>query len=269
MKSKYFLTVTAALFAATFTASAQVKKPINKVPFLITKPGNYYLAKDLIVTKPAANGQKYGIGIDVNDVTIDLNGRTLTTAFPGEGVGIQTTSTLRNIRVRNGSVVGFDTGLYLSGHGEFGVEDVIVRKSTQVAVWMHGENCVVRRCTISETGGGSANNQTVQGVRLESSFGVVEDCTITRFSRAQPTYQITAIYAPSGSAQIRRNLIQSVINAPAKATAIFSAGEGIVTDNTLNQWAIGLDLSGDIYRDNSAFACTMKYTGGTDGGGNK
>jgi hypothetical protein len=91
-------------------------------PYKITQPGSYKLSGNLVVSAVSTDG----IDILTSNVTIDLNGFTISGpvtcagadggiscgASTGKGIdgGI-----IQNITVRNGSVVGFGTGISLSG----------------------------------------------------------------------------------------------------------------------------------------------------------
>src|SRR5579883_3250123 len=89
-------------------------------PFVITQPGSYKVTSNLKV--PAGLD---GIDIRSNDVTLDLNGFTISgpVACTGVGlavncpngtgvtIGIYSDIPYTNITVRNGSVVGFQSGV--------------------------------------------------------------------------------------------------------------------------------------------------------------
>lgn len=88
--------------------------------FEIDTPGSYYLTGD--ATAPAGFN---GIEIEVDDVTIDLNGFTLTGTTGGDGYGIGAVGNRTGIRVLNGRVRGFDTdGILCSNDDHTVVEDV-------------------------------------------------------------------------------------------------------------------------------------------------
>ncbi|GAB4548134.1 MAG: hypothetical protein Tsb0013_08480 [Phycisphaerales bacterium] len=80
--------------------------------FIISEPGSYYLPSN------ADAGTRNGIRIDADNVTIDLNGFTLS-GQPGHDTGgVIPPATVpfaetsrRNIIIRNGHIRGFDTGV--------------------------------------------------------------------------------------------------------------------------------------------------------------
>lgn len=252
--------------AFTFTASAQVKKPINAVPFTITKPGNYYLSKDLVVTKPHPVLGYTGIIVASDNVSIDLNGRQLSTTT-GTGTGINSKSGVSNVNVRNGVVRGFGIGISLGDKPHALIEDVRVLNCTVIGIWLTMDHATVRRCVVRDTGG-KGTSGIVQGIRIDRDFAVVEDCTVTGFTRDQPTLAVTAIHVDSYS-RVSRNMISSALGAAALTTGIHSAAYNEIDGNLVESFASGVEIQIGVYRSNSTFVCTTKYTGGMDGGGNK
>ncbi len=71
------------------------RTPISSLPFAITQAGSYYLAANLSGTA--------GISISCNNVSLDLSGFTLA-GVSGSGSGIQATTAVSDVRVRNGIV---------------------------------------------------------------------------------------------------------------------------------------------------------------------
>jgi hypothetical protein len=100
-------------------------------PYKITQPGSYKLSGNLVV--PA---NLDGIDINVSNVTIDLNGFTISGTVTCSAIGIISISCTNvttvkgifaaadNIIVRNGSLVGFGWGMQLSGKNNL-VEEII------------------------------------------------------------------------------------------------------------------------------------------------
>jgi hypothetical protein len=92
----------------------EARTPISALPFTISSPGSYYLTKSLNVT--TGNG----ITINVGQVTVDLNGFTISsTASSANGTGIALASGLGDITIFNGHVKGGVTynGSTYSGPG--------------------------------------------------------------------------------------------------------------------------------------------------------
>jgi parallel beta-helix repeat protein len=116
-------------------------------PFVISKPGSYRLTGNL--TPP---GSVDGIDVTVSNVTIDLNGFSITN-LAGIPVGINA-SAAGEVTVENGTIIGFGVGIELGGFS-------IVRKvradengsGIQGGAYTVVEGCVVN-FSLSPTGAG-------------------------------------------------------------------------------------------------------------------
>jgi hypothetical protein len=85
--------------------------PISSAPFTITQPGSYYLTTNLTVSGGDA------ITITTNDVTLDLNGFTISsTTNPASGTAVLINAGLRDITIQNGHIRG---GVTNNGSGFF------------------------------------------------------------------------------------------------------------------------------------------------------
>lgn len=78
------------------------RTPIFSLPYVINEPGSYVVMTDLIGVS-----QDYGITIDTDDVTVDLNGFTLT-GVSGSYDGIMVNSGKNNIAIFNGVIRNWD-----------------------------------------------------------------------------------------------------------------------------------------------------------------
>ena len=121
---------------ASLTISSYAAPPtvITSLPFNITIPGKYVLNQNLSSTSIAA------IVISSGDVTLDLNGYTIT--GPGQngfkGFGIEATNgnsviPVSHIIIKNGTLANFREGVILFeslGSAPFGVTDSVVRNIT-------------------------------------------------------------------------------------------------------------------------------------------
>ena len=149
---------------------------IDFLPFTITLPGDYILASNLESTGD-------GIIIKASDVSIDLNGYTVTGAESPTNrfYGISSFD-YDNISIKNGNIVGFQYGIYLSdlvdhagtaaelsGGGHL-IDNVNISESTFRGIRIEGQNNVVTNNTISNIGGATIN-QNSYGMGIES-FGL-------------------------------------------------------------------------------------------------
>jgi hypothetical protein len=77
------------------------RRPISSAPFTISTSGSYYLTKNLAVSGGNA------ITVTTDDVTLDLNGFTISSkANPAAGSGVRLSDSRRNITIRNGTIRG-------------------------------------------------------------------------------------------------------------------------------------------------------------------
>ncbi|MDF7801910.1 right-handed parallel beta-helix repeat-containing protein [Pontiellaceae bacterium B1224] len=73
---------------------------------VISVPGSYYLSENIEVSLPS------GIQINSPDVSLDLNGFTVSRISGSGGYGIYIENEMDRATVRSGSIVGFDSGIY-------------------------------------------------------------------------------------------------------------------------------------------------------------
>lgn len=84
---------------------------IGAVPFVINAPGNYYLATDLVFTGPAGAA----ITINASQVTLDLNGHTLSTSISTAfSIGVYVFNRV-DVTIKEGDIDNFGyAGVYLA-----------------------------------------------------------------------------------------------------------------------------------------------------------
>ena len=173
------------------------RTPISAAPFNITQPGSYYLTGNLSVTSGAA------IDIDADNVTLDLNGFTLSsTHATGSGFAIFIDIGHKKIRIRNGHIMGNATvtaGVFTPGgfNGGIGspssanrgihISDIrvsnvggggisIASSSTVLSVV---ENCMVNVCSgtgisayiITNSSASDCGSAAIDGGTVSGSYG--------------------------------------------------------------------------------------------------
>ena len=142
---------------ATIAAST-ANRSTNGFPFTISQPGSYILTSNLVVPP-----NTHGIIITSDNVTLDLNGFTISGPIQctGSGASLTCTSsvttdgvfaanTTSNLTVRNGSAVGFTNGVLMVGDGNL-VEEIHARGNADGGISIH--DGVVRRNTAIRNGG--------------------------------------------------------------------------------------------------------------------
>jgi parallel beta-helix repeat protein len=111
-------TLTLSLFAIIPTqAEAQSSNSRSRGTWTISRSGDYSLHRDINVREGDA------IVITASNVTLDLNGRSISTNTPGEGRGIVIESGT-GVTVFNGKVSGFNTNLAITGAENAKVSDL-------------------------------------------------------------------------------------------------------------------------------------------------
>lgn len=150
--------------------------PIDSVPVSITQPGSYYLTGN--VELPSGTGS--AIAIQSDGVTLDLMGFTISGGAQF-GIRVQppTDDAFEDITIRNGTINGFGTGLYLIGSVGGLYEDLQILNATSTGLWLStaSQGNVIRRSTIANAGAIGVN-MAVSGEHRVLSDNLIEDCVI-------------------------------------------------------------------------------------------
>lgn len=160
----------ALLVLALFTAVATNAGPISKVPARITKPGKYYLIANVTPTAKAVSPDATAIVIDADNVELDLQGFSVVgnPANPTISTGIFVAGKA-GVRIRNGRVTGFATGLFGGAGSKDGLFEGLEIKSTTApaasrTMGSHFRNCtfildsnVGQALLLTSSGGGPAH----------------------------------------------------------------------------------------------------------------
>lgn len=182
----------AARASATAQGVAEPRTPISAQTtpsdsiflYVIAAPGSYYLTGD--ITAGAA------IRIQADDVTLDLCGFTLRAADAGFGAGVNVVG--NRVSIRNGSIVGFQYGVYASSSRTDTVVEDLRTNCTARGVMLSNRS-IARRCVCVGSSTGietSANNSVVAdcivagpgdvGIWANSSC-IVERCHVSGVNR--------------------------------------------------------------------------------------
>lgn len=187
-----------ALAAASLNGRTAI--PAQAATYTISAPGNYVLTGNITV----ASGD--GINITASNVTVDLNGFTITsTVGAAAGAGVRIGNNSRNIRIHNGSITsGFTSsalGAPVPGSGfTFGIqldivpggtadnfvfEDLFITgingyaiSQTNLAAATTWENAVARRVAVDGQGGILFVHHSV------GRYGKIIDCNVKANSPA-------------------------------------------------------------------------------------
>jgi hypothetical protein len=229
--------------------------PGGNSSFFISTPGSYYLTGDIIITNDFVDG----IDIDASNVTVDLKGYSIvcTKSLPqnNEGISANYSPAPSNLTIRNGRVMGFQTGV-LSRNNNTTVENMAL---SDIRRW--GINII-----------GSGTNGFVTNIR---------DNTIVNVDLNQsgsPNNRATGILIQNASGIIEHNSITGLIGLAGSPSLIGvgmdieSSSDGfleVVNNRVANADAGFYFLAGTIgYRDNIVLAATTHYLGGATNLGN-
>jgi len=128
--------------------------PITELPAVITVQGIYCLIGNLTTSQT----DDYAIAIQTNNATIDLNGWKLGGLSAGSGTHAQGIFALdrKNITIRNGTIRGFHTGIFLAGANAQGnlIEDIRAEQNRYAGIETQGRGDIIRRNQVVDTGGG-------------------------------------------------------------------------------------------------------------------
>jgi hypothetical protein len=200
--------------------------PISSLPFTITNSGSYYLTANLL-------GTSSGILIFTNDVTIDLNGFTLS-GTTNSLDGINVANNLTNITICNGAVKNWgNNGIYGFGVSDAHFHHLQVVANTQSGIYcFFSHRVLVNDCNAGANGGAGiavddgslirnciADSNGNLGIYAGSS--TILGCTVTKNGAE-------GIQAFSGST------VKDCVVAFNARSGINAGGEGTIVGNIVN-----------------------------------
>jgi len=145
---------------------------ISSLPAVIATPGTWCLKTDLSTAITSGKA----ITINGNDVTIDCNGFKLGGLAAGaatftEGISANGPS---NATVRHCNIRGFHTGVTLTGHGHL-VEDNRLDGNTEFGIYVQGDDSIVRRNRVFNTGGSTISGAWAFAIDSKYSIDVLDN----------------------------------------------------------------------------------------------
>jgi hypothetical protein len=152
-------------------------------PYTISQSGSYYLTGNVSVASGNA------IVINADNVTLDLNGFTITSTSGGSGVAISVFNAHKQITVTNGSIgagvgatTGFEHGIYCTGALSQGlVKNIHVSNVGSYGILLDQQGSV-ESCTVKTAGGIGISAERIRDSSAAScaSFGlnggVISNC---------------------------------------------------------------------------------------------
>ena len=305
-KSMLFLVATVITLSLIFISAPKVwaettdcKREITGTD-TIDSSGVYCLTAN--ISTSATSG--YAIEITTDDVVLDLNGHTIkntSTDTTRTTVGIGTSSSLKNVTIKNGTVKGFYYGIGFSGVNgtKHLVEDIAAEGNTYRGIYVHGNFHTIRNNRVLNTGGSTVTSD-IKGIFTPGNQGgriINNDVSATTAAGSDTAYGISFTYA--NNAVVRNNRITQTTSGSGYAMGVHSylAHNSLVEGNFVRGTTVtsgtnrrGFNLGGDYidvvnnrvsdadigfnltptsrYRDNIASNVTTKYSGSTNDLGN-
>lgn len=220
----------------------EARIPISDIPFTITNSGSYFATTNLVT---ASNGA--GIFIATNDVTLDLNGFTLTTTHVSSGQpGIHFIAPVTNITIMNGSISRFAGGIFsFPTIRNVQVSRIQVHSVSSGGISLDALSSTVENCSVSTSG--------ATGI----SAAVVENCTVLNSAGIGINAKSVANCYVSGAGLDGINAT-TVLNSTGASSA---AGYGIIaSDSAMN--SRGQSVSGVGLKAAVAMNCTGQRANG-------
>lgn len=246
--------MTTTLLLSIASATMADCKPLNAFPAVIDAPGHYCL--DAPANTRIASGE--AIFIDAGNVTLDLNGQTLSNGADENGycsndllsaptVGIRITGNTTNVTIRNGTVACFGRGIEgvsacdgcAVGHT---VSDMNVHHSGSHGIFLEAWNATVRGNHVFKSGL-ARGGEFATGIQVQGSGNAIVD-----------------------------NDVMGVIGESSTGIAVANGNANLITGNRVQQARYGFRLFGGSavrFRDNLTAEVSRAYVGpGVDLGNN-
>ena len=249
---------------------------IRKLPFTISKPGQYTLLKNLTYS-----GSGTAITVASDDVTIDLKGFTIE-GDPNQKVTSETAAIAafgrKDITIRNGTIRHFFRGIYLEGNNASGghlVENVRVDQSALLGIQVKGRFSVIRSNRITTVESPTTISGIRYGIFMEgSNTRVVQNDVqgVVPISSTGVAYSILMLNSTRGC--VADNRVQAILDASEAAYGIYlnSSPGSIVERNQVSSFFGGITFVNSLYckyRGNICTDCNGSYSGGVDVGDNQ
>ncbi len=249
-------------------AQVEARTPIDPtqpgfaLPYTIGTSGSYYLTKNLAVTSGNA------IVISASNVTLDLNGFTISSsASPAGGTAIAPGPSLTDITILNGHIAGsFQHGIRYAGAlgvlKNVRVEGVSVSGCSGDGINLGNfSSIVIDRCTVQQAGvqgivGGSVNNSVAEscgstGITAKSATNSVGSCS----GSERGIFAKTAVNCVGESATGTGLDADSATGCWGQSTAFNSTGTGLNAATATGCYGYNSNGSGIGLRATSANGC--------------
>lgn len=232
----------------------------------ISEPGSYYLRDTLVVTKNYGDG----ITIDVDNVTIDLNGYAIIAGTQSTDDGITVRGTHNNIVIKNGTVSGFGgDGIYALNADQSTFKNLLLKDNDGDGL-VTGLNCLITHCTATRNGldglevyEGSIIRDCVASFNGDNGIQIDDGCMV--YNCTSSNNESDGIYALYGS------LVEGCTSNDNTEYGVDLATSGMIMNTTANRnGSHGLDISSSCLVMNNVSnnngVCITDVTCSTGGG---
>jgi hypothetical protein len=278
-RSKFFKALINSMLVSTIAAGSAYAANCTAsitAPCTIAAPGVYKLTSNITVntTNPSAV-----IVVNASNVVVDLAGFEIKNTKTGYGDGIAYNGTkgiLDDITVKNGRIVGFNSGVIFHNNAASGdnivtnalVEGITVLHSAggfgitndgDTGINLDGRNITIRNCIVDSNNSG----ETASIKTLGSNIHIVNNDIFNPGNRSGILY-----YGDNGT--IIENNRLSTIKIGVGTGMSVGIENAIVSNNRFVNFSTGIEFGGaGIYRDNIFIGVANPVSGGFDAGNNK
>jgi len=236
MMKRLLLSVLLATLPATVVPAAEGSVPISG-PFTISVPGAYLVTNDIAATAGSA------IVIKAMNVTLDLNGRTLSSPAGADVILISEISASSGVVVRHGRLAGGANGIHSGGSNRVSlrVEDVEVDNVVSMGIYVEAAQSVdIVGCRIHDAGH--------SGIFVLGSTGAFDGRVSGNLVEGR-IHKNGIVLNGLASGEVKGNVVADFgLDAGAWSgiqisalTASWRAGGNLVIDNTVSSFPGGLD----------------------------
>ena len=261
------------LFSSTAQAETTQCTPITSIPASIITQGIYCLTGNL--SGNLASGT--AIRIFANNVTIDFNGYKLGNLAAGTGTNARGiyAEQRKNITIRNGTIRGFLTGIFLhdsypysisSGHL---IEDIRLDGNTQVGMSIAGSGNIMRNNQVVNTGGSTVFSGAA-GIAVYGQGARVLNNDIIDLAGGTGNILPVRVEWADGTVVQGNRISNTTGSGISYGFYIAGSLDVMVSDNRMSgvpDWGVlyKTDSSG-VYMNNTVSESTTPFSGGSPGG---
>ena len=238
-----------AAFAANSSLGTAIPGGNQSAPYVITKPGYYYLSASRVMT----DNTKNAIEIKAPDVTLDLSGCTVSfaTLAGGSGMGISIPTAV-NVEISNGSITNIPGAAINSDiKTGSGLRLIDLRVAGTRGIYSAASATLIDRCHVTDTAMFAA-------IRIDGTGAIVRNCQIRN------VLANNGISLVAGGTVIGNVLDTVAYNGISMTTLTAGETGGLVIDNLVrranqsgHEWSGGIEVSmvGTVVRGNNVHDC--------------